>query len=901
MLMFMVSLTPAATSFVAGQPAAPQNQQQELAQGTGSFIEVHVSSCEPGTTGTAQELRDICHDNGIAGVQIDVSSVDPALGINQVDKTTERINDAGPGIINTGTIPAGEYLIDVDIPGDLSSFVVGCEFFDRDETHPVTPDDSQEFRVTVPQGEDIVCDLYVIPQGGNEAPADDRATLDFTVRYCDRTDLDGDDRSFEELSANCTTVPAPPTAPETPISISIGMPQAELVTTEPIDEQGKVIFRGLPNGDYPVSSDVDLDQAGEYLFCEYTGQEQYQKDFDANGTTTFTNMLGEEISCDWFVVYVDLDTPLPPPTKDDGNITLDVRTCPQNYDVAANGEDGVTFAANCAEPAADIVFTLANSADVRTEQTTTAEGAVAFTGLAPDAAYTLWSDVPLEAATEYLFCTPASGIEAPVELNDRGVATFTDFGLETRGDIDCSWYIVPESQRGEETGATVTVHLATCPQEYAGNQFYADCHANGVADMDYTLTGPNGEVTSTTTIPADPGPGVVTFTQLPAGDYTLAGGPPQDFGSVALYCTDPATGQRIDAPMDGGIATFSVAEQQSVLCDWYFIPVNARGDVTPTLTPTQVAQKAEILVTLFACEPGMQTAGATFAQLDEACGTTVDDVNFSLGVPGGTPLSAATGVSGDGAVRFYELRAGDYVMTPNLPAGYTSAAVYCQIGGGDVYQKTLQSGSTTFVNVDGEQIACSWFLAPVPKPQAQLPAGPTGSITVREFLCEGDRGSIKDWERECVPGATESAFTLKSSDGSLTRNAVPNDKGVLVFDKLPDGYYELAQDTGVWCKAAAERVDSRSRVIVRDGGNTDVFIYECGQVTNLPDTGTGQLEANSAAIQNASLLLAALAIPAFGAALWQIQRTRPEPVRIRTRELSAPVTPREGSSWMRFR
>jgi hypothetical protein len=393
----------------------------------------------------------------------------------------------------------------------------------------------------------------------------------------------------------------------------------------------------------------------------------------------------------------------------------------------------------------------------------------------------------------------------------------------------------------------------------------------------------------------------VTFTQLPAGDYTLAGGPPQDFGSVALYCTDPATGQRIDAPMDGGIATFSVAEQQSVLCDWYFIPVNARGDVTPTPTPTQVAQKAEILVTLFACEPGMQTAGATFAQLDEACGTTVDDVNFSLGVPGGTPLSAATGVSGDGAVRFYELRAGDYVMTPNLPAGYTSAAVYCQIGDGDVYQKTLQSGSTSFVNVDGEQIACSWFLAPVPKPQAQLPAGPTGSITVREFLCEGDRGSIKDWERECVPGATESAFTLKSSDGSLTRNAVPNDKGVLVFDKLPDGYYELAQDTGVWCKAAAERVDSRSRVIVRDGGNTDVFIYECGQVTNLPDTGTGQLEANSAAIQNASLLLAALAIPAFGAALWQIQRTRPEPVRIRTRELSAPVTPREGSSWMRFR
>src|SRR5699024_9496220 len=146
---------------------------------------------------------------------------------------------------------------------------------------------------------------------------------------------------------------------------------------------------------------------------------------------------------------------------------------------------------------------------------------------------------------------------------------------------------------------------------------------------------------------------------------------------------------------------------------------------------------------------------------------------------------------------------------------------------------TLQNGSTTFVNVEGEQLSCSWFLAPTPK-QPEKPAGPSGSIPVREFLCEKDRGDIEDWERDCTPGTTGSAFTLTSSDGEIERNATPDDKGVLVFDELPDGYYDLKQDDGMWCKAAAERVDSRSRVIVQDGNNTDVFLYECNQVANLP-------------------------------------------------------------------
>ena len=163
LIMLMLSITPIGMQVATAQAnGLPVTQERDVAQGTGSFLEVHVSECEPGATGTPQQLRDTCHDNGLAGVTMTVSSTDTALGIDQ-DKTTQRINNAGPGIINTGTIPAGEYRVEVNLPDEGNTFVVGCEFFDRDEVVPVTPGNDRNFNVTVPQGEDVVCDLFVVP------------------------------------------------------------------------------------------------------------------------------------------------------------------------------------------------------------------------------------------------------------------------------------------------------------------------------------------------------------------------------------------------------------------------------------------------------------------------------------------------------------------------------------------------------------------------------------------------------------------------------------------------------------------------------------------------------------------------------------------------------------------
>lgn len=80
---------------------------------------------------------------------------------------------------------------------------------------------------------------------------------------------------------------------------------------------------------------------------------------------------------------------------------------------------------------------------------------------------------------------------------------------------------------------------------------------------------------------------------------------------------------------------------------------------------------------------------------------------------------------------------------------------------------------------------------------------------------------------------------LASTEGAITRNASTNAEGIAVFSDLPDGFYTLTQEEGMWCKARAERVDSQSRVIVDGGHNTDVFLYQCNDVTQLPSTGSG--------------------------------------------------------------
>ncbi len=617
---------------------------------------------------------------------------------------------------------------------------------------------------------------------------------------------------------------------------------------------GATRFGEIPAGTYTVT--VALPDSGQTYrtYCSPEGGDTRvpMDPPNANGAAV-TVGEGQVIVCDISVVPPagqDGGDQEPPeqqePPAELGSVTINAFSCVADTDPDA-GYD--VLAGACPGPAENITFTWGNAGGpIETINTTDgdpsngADGQAVFDEVDPGS-YTLFSDVPLEFASERLFCVADGGSRYEKEFDTTGVTAFTDMGSEQ---IVCDWFIVPENlrddpvvtpttgpDRGVETGASLTVHLALCPEEYDGEELYDTCHGEGIADQEFVLTGPDGEVSAVTTVPQEHGPGIVEFTSLPAGDYTLAGGPPGDFGTVRLYCTTQPEGDRIDAAIETTMARFAIGEGQDILCDWYYIPENARGQVTPTPAPS----RAEILVTMYACPEGEAMAGATYSQFASACTETRDGVSFSLSDQGAPPLSAKTGASGAGAVRFYELLPGDYTLTPTLPNGVRSAGVFCRIDGGDVYQKTLDNGSTTFVDVDGEAIVCDWFATQ--KAAQPQPEGPTGSITLREFLCEADKADVKDWERDCVAGRSGKVFTLASTDGTISLDTATDANGVATFTNLPDGFYTLKQGEGMWCKAKAERVDSQSRVIVEGGQNTDVFIYQCAQVTDLPSTGTG--------------------------------------------------------------
>ncbi|MDQ4045256.1 MAG: prealbumin-like fold domain-containing protein, partial [Chloroflexota bacterium] len=677
--------------------------------GTGA-IEVHVVDCPAGYDEGAYYAT--CHDNGIIGANVSIS------GPTTDDKNT--VEAGGPGVVRFAGIPAGSYIVSLNLPDTGQRYATYCSLEGSSVEVVLSPGNSSTGSIEVGDGQAVICDFYVIPPGA--------------------------------------TVVEPPPAEE------------ESVAPPPPTEEENVA---------------------------------------------------------------------PPP--DLASLVIGAVVCPEDTD-ADGGYD--VLAGSCVAPAENVTFTLGSGGSVVDTANTDGDpaGQVAFGDLAPGT-YTVYSDVPLEFAQERLFCTADGGALYEKTFSENGVATFSDVNGE---DLACDWYIVPydlqgEPGRGEETDGSLTVHLAACPQEYEGSDFYEDCHGNGIADQEFFLTGPGVDTSAVTAMPQEPGPGIVEFTGLPAGEYLLAGGPPGDFGTVRLFCTLQPDGASVETQVSTTQATFTIGEGEDVLCDWYYIPEDARGE-TPTPTPTQTPEpptRAEIIVTLFACDPGETMAGASWSDFASACDEPRDGVTFRLGDPAAPPLSAETGISGPGKVRFYDLLPADYTLTPTLPQGLSSAAVFCRIDGGDVYQKNLTNGSTTFVNVNGESIACDWFATQPTSQLAPQPTGPSGAIAVREFLCETDASEIDDWERECRAGSSGATFTAASIDGAITLTSATNATGVATFTALPDGFYTLKQNEGAWCKAKAERVDSNSRVIVENGQNTNVFIYQCSQVTELPSTGTG--------------------------------------------------------------
>lgn len=131
--------------------------------------------------------------------------------------------------------------------------------------------------------------------------------------------------------------------------------------------------------------------------------------------------------------------------------------------------------------------------------------------------------------------------------------------------------------------SSIEVHNRICPQDYQGQNFFEDCHANA-PDPGLPFTFTDGVTREGTTNEN----GNIGFANLPAGTYTITGGAPGEFTNYYVYCAvgTEAESNQEQIPVQyvtGGIQ-LDLPAGTNVICDWYTIPLGQNGAPAPTAT-----------------------------------------------------------------------------------------------------------------------------------------------------------------------------------------------------------------------------------------------------------------------------------------------------------------------------
>ena len=157
----------------------------------------------------------------------------------------------------------------------------------------------------------------------------------------------------------------------------------------------------------------------------------------------------------------------------------------------------------------------------------------------------------------------------------------------------------PRASLQQTRGATLTIHNRSCPVEFPGPDFYGECHNNPIAGMAFFVEGP---VVVEGTTDAN---GNVVFGDLAPGTYEVFGGPPGDFVRNTVYCAAASNlGIRRPFTQTGNVRIeLSLAAADVVICDWYSVPENLRGEPVPP--PPATVPSAGLPASLFAggCPP----------------------------------------------------------------------------------------------------------------------------------------------------------------------------------------------------------------------------------------------------------------------------------------------------------
>lgn len=604
-----------------------------------AVLEVHLSACPEGYTG--EDYFADCHDNGIAGRVI---TADGPSGYEAAFETS-LVTDPGPGVVIFSELAKGTYKIWHDLPGDTTTYYAFCSLAESDEVVPFEYDDSTSEAITlkVPQSAYVVCDFYIIanetaveeptqeptaaPQP-TEAPVEEAAddgTLEVHLSLCP-AGYSGTSY-FEDCHANgiegrVITADGPS-----------GYEEAFETSLVSDPGPGVVVFSGMPAGSYKVWHDIPGDATTYYAYCSMAGSDEVVPfEYDDSTSEAIVLSLGEsdDVVCDFYIIGEPQYVP--------GKISITKYTCPVGYSSDAYGD----LAADCVDPTNDVTFTLASDTTQIDKVTgNNGEGRVAFANLAPGS-YAVSESVPGEFSQPVVWCNLGGNGEW-YQKDVAGGATV--FDVDEGDDIRCSWFNLPEDLRG---GGSLRIHKSLCPAGLTSG-YYTNCYENTLADVTFVADGPGGSSESLVT----GNNGVVTFTDLAAGTYTITELPPASVNTAVyvVVCTrdgntydftyDDSTGLRINIEVPSGA---------EIVCDWYNVPPK-KEDPNPPST------KGGVTVVKYLCQ------GRTDNKYnwDTDCESYGAGAEFDLtSVSSGKVTSGTTG--NDGKLVFSNLANGAYEL-----------------------------------------------------------------------------------------------------------------------------------------------------------------------------------------------------------------------------------------------
>jgi hypothetical protein len=457
-------------------------------------------------------------------------------------------------------------------------------------------------------------------------------------------------------------------------------------------------------------------------------------------------------------------------------IRVDKFECPDGFDTSS---DWFTYQAECTTAMPDVDFTLELEESTGTK-TTDANGKIEWNNIFLGGAGQIGIDehIPPGYGEPVVWCVSFPEAAADPEDFDIHLVPATDGRVLVTPEqhypfiFSCTYFNFTGTD-GAEGGSTVTIIKKDCPYDAGAetlDQYSNECPTDFDA-IEFELSY-NGNA-----YPATTSGGIVEWTEVPAGDFSIQETIPDGYADPVVFCGHNLVpdGPIFNMPMmdaTGGLLQDTlVADPIDYLCYWFNLPAEE--------------YTGDLLIEKFACHDGTPH-GQDKDWYEANCTDPHSGVTFGVTSSDGLVFQDTVG----GVVLVTDLPTGEMEIQEMIPAGFGEPEVFCETGAGFAKQE-VQNGhfSRDFSSGSDWWMTCYYF---------NIPAEP-GDMTILKWTCpEGYDlfAAGADPQVDCTEATNGVEFQFGLDGGAaLAELQTTGDliDGGVFFDDLEPGTYKAVE------------------------------------------------------------------------------------------------------------